>query len=100
MLGVSNFQDRIEGLSNIHLVQQGGELAYLLLHDPEYRCVRENHLREAGKRIRLKENIRLLSPLLENLDGHRFSYYVVSAAPREIVQSALEGIVAQDHIIG
>jgi hypothetical protein len=28
--------ERIRGLADIHLVQQGGELAYLLLHDPEF----------------------------------------------------------------
>lgn len=100
LIGAQGFAERIRGLSNIHLVQQGGELAYLLLHDPEYRCVRKEHLREAGKRIRLKQNIRLLSQLLADLDGRRFAYYVVSAAPQEIVQSALEGIVAEDHIIG
>ena len=27
MLGIPNFQEKINGLSNIHLVQQGGELA-------------------------------------------------------------------------
>ncbi|HEY2012446.1 MAG TPA: HAD-IB family phosphatase [Bryobacteraceae bacterium] len=100
MLGISGFQDRIAGLSNIHLVQQGGELAYLLLHDPEFRKVRRHDLLEAGKRIRLKANIRLLSRLLEDLDGHCFSFYVVSAAPEEIVQAALEGIVPADHICG
>ena len=42
LLGVAGFADRIQGLSNIHLVQQGAELAYLLLHDPEYRCVRKD----------------------------------------------------------
>jgi len=100
MLGISGFQDRIDGLSHIHLVQQGGELAYLLLHDPEYRRVRRHHLTEAGKRIRLKANIRLLSELLQDLDGHRFTSYVVSAAPEEVIQSALEGIVPPDHIFG
>jgi len=100
MLGISGFQDRIDGLSHIHLVQQGGELAYLLLHDPEYRRVRRHHLTEAGKRIRLKANIRLLSQLLHDLDGHRFTSYVVSAAPEEVIQSALEGIVPPDHIVG
>jgi HAD superfamily phosphoserine phosphatase-like hydrolase len=100
LIGARDFAERIRGLSNIHLVQQGGELAYLLLHDPEYRCVRREHLIEAGKRIRLKPNIRLLSELLANLDGRRFEFYVVSAAPRELVQSALEGIVPEDHIIG
>src|ERR1700691_2614181 len=79
MLGIQGFQERIAGLSRIHLVQQGGELAYLLLHDPEFRRVRKHDLIEVGKRIRLKENIRLLSRMLEDLDDHRFSFYVVSA---------------------
>src|ERR1700704_6091926 len=81
LIGVRGFADRIRGLSKIHLVQQGGELAYLLLHDPEYRLVRKEHLTEVGKRIRLKQNILLLSQLLEEIDGHRFSFYVISAAP-------------------
>lgn len=100
LLGISGFDQRIRGLSNIHLIQQGGELAYLLLHDPEYRRVRKEHLIEVGKRIRLKENIRLLSELLENIDDRHFSFYVISAAPEEVIQSALAGIVPDDHIIG
>ena len=100
MLGIAAFQDKIRGLANIHMVQQGGELAYLLLHDPEFRRVRKHDLVAAGKRIRLKENIRLLSRMLEDLDGHGFSFYVVSAAPEEVIQSALEGVVPEDHIFG
>ena len=80
-------------------MQQGGELAYLLLHDPEFRRVRKEHLAEVGKRIRLKENISLLSDLLR-LEGHQFDFYAVSAAPEEVIQSALEGIVPADHIFG
>src|SRR5271155_4517912 len=100
ILGISGFEQKIAGLSDIHLVQQGGELAYLVLHDPEYRCVRKEHLIETGKRIRLKPNIRLLSQLLEGLEGYKFSFYVISAAPVEVIQSALEGIVPADHIFG
>jgi 2-hydroxy-3-keto-5-methylthiopentenyl-1-phosphate phosphatase len=100
LLGVSGFAERIGGLSKIHLVQQGAELAYLLLHDPEYRRVRKEHLIEVGKRIRLKQNIRLLSQLVDDIDGHRFSFYVLSAAPQEVIQSALEGIIPADHIFG
>jgi 2-hydroxy-3-keto-5-methylthiopentenyl-1-phosphate phosphatase len=99
LIGAKGFVEKIRGLADIHLVQQGGELAYLLLHDPEYRCVRREHLREVGKRIRLKGNIALLLELLGDLDGHRFSFYVVSAAPQEVIQSALDGIVPADHII-
>lgn len=100
LLGSSRFEERVAGLSRIHLAQQGAELAYLLLHDPEYRRVRKEHLIEAGKRIRLKRNIRLLSQLLDGLDGYHFSFYVISAAPEEVIQSALEGIVPHDHIYG
>src|SRR5438132_1519619 len=98
LLGVSGFAERIAGLSRIHLVQQGAELAYLLLHDPEYRCVRKEHLIATGKQIRLKQNIRLLMQLLDDVDGRRFSFYVISAAPQEVIQSALEGIVPEDRI--
>jgi 2-hydroxy-3-keto-5-methylthiopentenyl-1-phosphate phosphatase len=100
MLGIGNFSERVAGLSEIHLVQQGGELAYLLLHDPEFRRVRKDQLAAVGKQIRLKENIALLSTLLQNLDSHVFSFHVVSAAPEEVIQSALEGIVPPDHIHG
>jgi len=100
VIGLPDFADRIAGLSKIHLVPQGGELAYLLLHDPEYRRVRKEHLHEVGKRVRLKRNIPLLARLLENLDGRHFSFYVISAAPQEVIQSALEGIVPEDHILG
>lgn len=100
LLGVSGFRERIAGLADIHMVQQGGELAYLLLHDPEYRRVRKEHLVEVGKRVRLKENIHSLSRLLEDLDDNQFAFYVISAAPEEVIQSALEGIVPKDHIFG
>jgi 2-hydroxy-3-keto-5-methylthiopentenyl-1-phosphate phosphatase len=100
LLGASGFPEKVEGLSRMHFVQQGAELTYLLLHDPEYRCVRKEHLIEVGKRVRLKQNIQLLLRLLEGLDGRHFSFYVVSAAPEEVIQSALEGIVPKDHIHG
>jgi HAD superfamily phosphoserine phosphatase-like hydrolase len=100
LLGIPGFAERVAGLSKIHLVQQGGELAYLLLHDPEFRRVRQEHLVEVGKRVRLKDNISALSTLLANLDGHRFSFYVVSAAPEEVIQSALEGVMEPAQIFG
>lgn len=101
LLGNPGFGEKVAGLSNMNLVQQGGELAYLLLHDPEYRCVRKEHLIEVGKRIRLKQNIRELLRFLEKgFDGYQFLFYVVSAAPEEVIQSALADIVPPDHIFG
>ena len=84
LLGTHGFEEKVKGLARINLVQQGGELTYLLLHDPEYRKVRREHLVEVGRRIRLKPNIgRLVEILGHGIDGHRFSFYVVSAAPQE-----------------
>ncbi|HQR33859.1 MAG TPA: HAD-IB family phosphatase [Blastocatellia bacterium] len=101
LLGIADFEERVAGMARINLVQQGGELAYLLLHDPEFRQVRREHLIEVGKRIRLKQNINLLPQILCNgIAGHEFCFYVISAAPEEVVQSALEGIVPSDHIFG
>jgi 2-hydroxy-3-keto-5-methylthiopentenyl-1-phosphate phosphatase len=100
LLGLSGFEARSAGLSRIHLVQQGAELAYLLLHDPEYRRVRQEHLHEVGKRIRVKQNLRLLLRLLNEVPDCRFTFYVISAAPEEVIRSALEGIVSPDHIFG
>ncbi|NOT64002.1 MAG: haloacid dehalogenase-like hydrolase [Acidobacteria bacterium] len=101
LLGASDFEAKVAGLSRINLVQQGGELAYLLLHDPEYRRVRKEHLIEVGKQIPLKRNIQLLPRLLrEGVQGHQFAFHVISAAPEEVIQSALEGIVPPENIHG
>ncbi len=101
LIGFHGFQDKVKGLSNINLVQQGAELSYLILHDPEFRRVRRDHLIETGKRIRLKHDVRLFARSLDNLaDGYKFHFYVISAGPQEIIESALEGIVPPDHIFG
>jgi HAD superfamily phosphoserine phosphatase-like hydrolase len=101
MLGIADFQERVADLSRLHLVQGGAELTYLLRHDPDFRRVRREHLIEVGRHIRLKRNIALLAEFLKDgIEGFRFDFYVVSAAPWLVVNSALEGIVPPDHIIG
>src|SRR5258708_4510166 len=101
MLGIKDFQAKVEGLSHSTLVNQGAELAYLLRHDPEFRSVRREHLIAAGKRVRLKDNVDLFVRILrEGLGESRFNFYVISASPREVVQSALEGIVPPENVLG
>jgi phosphoserine phosphatase len=101
ILGIRGFQERVDGLARINLVQQGGELAYLIRHDPEFRGVRREHLVEAGRRVRLKGAIPALVDFLDRgTPEARFSFFVISAAPREIVISALDGIVPPEHIFG
>src|SRR6266481_325136 len=101
LIGFHGFHDKVAGLSQMNLVQQGAELSYLILHDPEFRRVRRDDLIETGKRIRLKHDVALFARALDNLaEDYKFSFYVISAAPQEIIQSALEGIVPPDHIVG
>jgi phosphoserine phosphatase len=101
LLGIEGYEERVRGLARINLVQQGGELAYLIRHDPEFRGVRLEHLVETGKRVRLKGAIpALVRFLAQGLPGLKFSFCVISAAPREIVVAALDGIVAPHHIYG
>ena len=101
MLGIRDFESKVAGLSRSTLANQGAELAYLLRHDPQFRSIRREHLIEAGKRVRLKHNVPLLAKLLSgSLGENSFRFYVISAAPREVVQSALEGIVPPENIFG
>jgi hypothetical protein len=61
LLGISveEFERKAKGMAKLNLVQQGAELSYLLLHDPEFNSrVRRDDLIEVGKRIRLKDNIK------------------------------------------
>jgi phosphoserine phosphatase len=101
LLGISGFREKVGGLARLNLVQQGAELAYLLRHDPAYRRVTKTDLVEVGRRVRLKRNVPLLASMLaQGIDGHRFEFTVISAAPEEVVLAALDGIVPPDHIVG
>ena len=101
LIGASDFHEKVQGLARSNLVQQGGELAYLIRHDPEFRGVRREHLEETGRRVRLRSHIPALVDLLDRgIDGHRFSFFVISAAPKEVIVSALDGIVQADRIFG
>src|SRR5688572_16913502 len=82
LIGASSFQQKVDGLAGSNLVQQGGELAYLIRHDPEFRGIRREHLIETGRRVRLRNNISaLVNVFSRGFDGVEFSYFVISAAP-------------------
>ena len=101
MLGISDFEEKVAGLSHSNLVQPGAELAYLLRHDPAFRNDRSEHLIEAGKRVRLKNDVKLFGEILsKGLGENRFYFFVISAGPREVVRSALEGIVPPENVFG
>ena len=96
------FERKVAILSVQNLVQQGGELTYFLLHEPEYRSrVRKEHLTQAGQGVRLKKNIRKLWELLgDAIADYRFDLHIISASPQEVIESALGDIIPADHIHG
>src|SRR5437879_13290107 len=57
MLGipVEEFERKAKGMAKLNLVQQGAQLAYLLLHATQFRGVRRHQLHEGANRIRLTE---------------------------------------------
>ena len=49
--------------------------------------------------MRLKGNVKLLTEILsESLDGYHFQFFVISAGQREVVRSALDGIVPPENV--
>src|SRR6202521_3434492 len=100
ILGITGFQDKVAALARLNLVQEGAELTYLLRHDPEFRLVRREDLKAFFYAFQLKRNFALLAEFLkEGIEGFRFDFYVVSAAPWLVVHYALEGLVPPDKII-
>ncbi|MBI4335232.1 MAG: haloacid dehalogenase-like hydrolase [Candidatus Omnitrophica bacterium] len=103
-LGVNSkeFFLKIEEIKKRNITQLGGELAYLIVNDPAYKgSVSRDLLCQTGKEIKLKRNVPELARILkEGFDERAFCFYVLSAGPQEIVESALEGILPRDHIFG
>src|SRR3989449_9840370 len=85
LLGISDFREKTAGLSRIHLVQQGAELAYLLLHDPEYRRGRKKHLGGGGERGRLEQKPSPLPRPRGGVGGDDYGVFVISAPPPEVI---------------
>src|ERR1700683_5218404 len=78
LLGISGFEQRVAGLARSNLVQQGGELAYLIRHDTEFRRLRAEHLQEPARRIRLKNAIpALVDFMAQGAEGCRFDFFVI-----------------------
>ena len=101
MLGIGGFAEKTAGLSEIHLVQQGGRARLSAAARPRVspRAARGPH-RGRPPDPPQAEHLGLLSRLLEAVDGFGFTFYVVSAAPEEVIRSALKGIVPESRIYG
>ncbi|HNX91668.1 MAG TPA: HAD-IB family phosphatase [Candidatus Omnitrophota bacterium] len=96
------FEQKIEDIKRRNIVQLGGELAHLIVRDPDYiGKVTKSLLYEVGKEITLKKGVpELMSILAEGIDNFKFSTYIVSAAPKECVDKAVGHILPVENIYG
>ena len=103
-LGISaeQFDQKIEEIKRRNIVQLGGELAHLIIRDSDYvGKVSKDLLYEAGKEVELKKGVpELINILAEGVDKYSFSMHIVSAAPKECVEKAVEGIFPAENIYG
>lgn len=103
-LGVSaaQFDQKIKEIQGRNIVQLGGELAHLIIRDPDFvGKVSKDLLYEVGREIKLKKGVpELMKILSEGIDNCRFSTYIVSAAPKECIEKAVEHILPIENIFG
>ncbi len=103
-LGISNeeFKKKIYQIREKNIVQLGGELSHLVVRDPDYQGrVTKEILIEVGTEIKLKKNVEELFYLLtKGFNNKNFLVYIVSAAPYEVINSAVRKFLTNDHIFG
>lgn len=103
-LGVSaeQFDQKIEEIKRRNIVQLGGELAHLIIRDPDYAGkVSKDLLYEVGKEVELKKGVaELMKILAEGIENCHFSTYIVSAAPKECIEKAVEHIFPAENVYG
>lgn len=101
-LNREKFEEKIKHLKAKSLTKSGAEIPYLILHDSDYKGkVNKEMLRKVGKQVRLQKHLpELMKILNQGIKGKRFSTYVISAAPQEVVRKALEGILPPENVHG
>ena len=103
-LGISTeqFDRKIKEIQSRNIVQLGGELAHLITEDPDYiGKVSKDLLYEVGKEVQLKKGVpELMKILAEGIDHCQFSTYILSAAPKECIEKAVEKIFPVENIYG
>jgi 2-hydroxy-3-keto-5-methylthiopentenyl-1-phosphate phosphatase len=96
------FEEKLVKVRDRNIVQLGGELAQLIVTDPDYKGkVSKKLFGEVAKNIKLKRDVSKLFKVLDKGIGeNKFYCYVASACPVEIIKKALKGILPPEHIFG
>lgn len=103
-IGISSdaYEEKVKALRQKNLVQLGGELAYLVTRDNDFKGkITKDLLRQVGEETRLKKNVsQLVQALKKGIDDKCFSVFIATAAPTDLVASALKEIIPETDIFG
>ncbi|MEO0096997.1 MAG: HAD-IB family phosphatase [candidate division WOR-3 bacterium] len=96
------FLDKVKEIRNRNITQLGGELAYLLAYDSEYKNrVTKDFLLKIGEKVRLKSDVDILFKTLEQgIEDCEFICYVISACPDLIIKKSMNKILKEENIFG
>lgn len=121
-LGISQekFEKKLTEVRKRNITQLGGELAYLIINDQEYKGkVAKELFEEVGSQMKLKKDVSKLMEIInkgigepnpssserefakqEGRSENKFCCYVLSACPSEIIGTALKNILPPKNIYG
>ncbi len=96
------FERKLAEVRRRNIIPLGGELAYLIINDLDYKSkVTKQLFKEVGREMKLKKNVsKLIKILKKGIEENKFCCYVLSAGPSEIIINALKNILSPEHIYG
>ena len=96
------FERKLTEVRKRNITQLGGELAYLIINDPDYKGkVTKRLFKEVGMQMKLKKDVsNLMKTLNEGMGENKFCCYILSACPSEIIITALKNILPSEYIYG
>ena len=96
------FERKLTEVRKRNITPLGGELAYLITNDPDYKGkVTKQLFKEVGTQVKLKKDVsKLIKTLNKGIGENKFCCYVLSAGPSEIIITALKNILPSEHIYG
>lgn len=96
------FERKITEVRRRNITQLGGELAYLIVSDSDYKGkVTKQLFKEVGTQMKLKKDVfKLMELLNKGIAEFKFCCYILSAWPSEIIRTALKNILPSEHIYG
>lgn len=96
------FEKKLTEVRKRNITPLGGELAYLITNDSDYKGrVTKQLFKEVGRQMKLKKDVsKLMQTLNKGIGENKFCCCILSACPSEIIITALKNVLPSEHIYG